>query len=357
MRRSTLSGLFGFFALLLALTADLSAANQEPPFKLETGWLPEHETFLIWYAKQKGWDKQEGLDIVLNRFDSGKDLIGNADKWVIGACGAFPILTSPYPEQFTIFGVGNDESLAYAVMGRPDSPLLDTKGANKGYPNLYGKADDVRGKTIICPASSSAQYLLTKWLAAYGLTTEDVRIQNTDAVPGLQAFFEGEGDAIVLWAPYSYTGDEHGLKVAATSRSVNAPQSVLLMADKDFAAAHPSQVASFLRVYLRAVRMMREESVATLAEDYKTFFKEWAGKTMSDAEVIKDITIHQVFLLEDQLRMFNAEHSRSDMQDWLASIIRFHAGDAYSQDKTEELLGLVTGAFLEKVERPIPEYR
>lgn len=119
-------------------------------------------------------------------------------------------------------------------MVRPDSPLLDTKGANKGYPNLYGKADDVRGKTIICPASSSAQYLLTKWLAAYGLTTEDVRIQNTDAVPGLQAFFEGEGDAIVLWAPYSYTGDEHGLKVAATSRSVNAPQSVLLMADKDF---------------------------------------------------------------------------------------------------------------------------
>ena len=36
-------------------------------------------------------------------------------------------------------------------MARPDSPLLDTKGANKGYPNLYGKADDVRGKTIICP--------------------------------------------------------------------------------------------------------------------------------------------------------------------------------------------------------------
>ena len=171
MRRSTLFGLFGFFALLLALTADLSAAYQEPPFKLETGWLPEHETFLIWYAKQKGWDKQEGLDIVLNRFDSGKDLIGNADKWVIGACGAFPILTSPYPEQFTIIGVGNDESLANAVMVRPDSPLLNTKGANKGYPNLYGKADDVRGKTIICPASSSAQYLLTKWLAAYSLTT------------------------------------------------------------------------------------------------------------------------------------------------------------------------------------------
>ena len=60
MRRSTLSGLFGFFALLLALTADLSAANQEPPFKLETGWLPEHETFLIWYAKQKAGTSRKG---------------------------------------------------------------------------------------------------------------------------------------------------------------------------------------------------------------------------------------------------------------------------------------------------------
>ncbi len=357
MRRSTLFGLFSLFAFLLCITGDLSAASQDPPFKIETGWLAEHETFLIWYAKQKGWDKQEGLDIVLNRFDSGKELIDNSDKWAIGACGAFSILTSPNPEKFAIIGVGNDESLANVVMVRPDSPLLNVQGANEGYPNLYGTADEIRGKTIICPASSSAQYLLTKWLAAYGLTDADVRIQDTDALPGLQAFFDGEGDAIVLWAPYSYIGDEHGLKVAATSRSVNAPQSVLLMADKGFADAYPNQVASFLRVYLRAVRMMREESVATLAEDYKTFFKEWAGKTMSDAEVIKDITIHQVFLLDDQLRLFNNRHSSSDMQNWLADIIRFHAGDAYSQDKADELIGLVTGTFLEKVERPIPEYR
>ena len=94
MRRSTLSGLFGFFALLLALTADLSAAYQEPPFKLETGWLPEHETFLTWYAKQKGWDKQEGLDIVLNRFDSGKD-----SDWQCGQVGHRSLRRVPHPDQ------------------------------------------------------------------------------------------------------------------------------------------------------------------------------------------------------------------------------------------------------------------
>ena len=25
--------------------------------KVPTAWMDEHETFLIWYAKEKGWDK------------------------------------------------------------------------------------------------------------------------------------------------------------------------------------------------------------------------------------------------------------------------------------------------------------
>ena len=92
--------------------------------------------------------------------------------------------------------------------------------------------------------------------------------------------------------------------------------------------------------------------MATLAEDYKTFFKSGRGRTVR-AEVIR-ITIHQVFLHEDPTPdVQRAGHSRSDMQDWLASIIRFHGG--HSRDKTEELLSLVTGAFLEKRWAPIPE--
>ena len=31
--------------------------------KVPTAWMDEHETFLIWYAKEKGWDKEAGLDI------------------------------------------------------------------------------------------------------------------------------------------------------------------------------------------------------------------------------------------------------------------------------------------------------
>nr|WP_294509988.1 ABC transporter substrate-binding protein [uncultured Bilophila sp.] len=359
--KRTLTGLLGILALVCCLTAGAGASAASSAFgkliPVSTGWLPEHETFLIWYAKQQGWDHQEGLDIRLVWFESGKDLIAGADTWNIGACSAFSILTEPHPEKVTIIGIGNDESLANAVMVRRDNPILKVKGFNDGYPNLYGHPADVKGKTVLCPAASSAQYLLTKWLSAYGLTPKDVRVVNTDAEQGLRDFVNGAGDAVVLWAPYSYSGDEHGLKVAATSRSVNARQPILLMADRAFAETNREAVAAFLRVYLRAVRMLREESVANLSESYKTFYKEWAGKDMTDAEVIKDITIHPVFTLDDQLRLFDASKGRSEIQTWLEAIIRFHEGPDAPQTKIDTLLDLVTDTFLKDVKRPIPDYR
>ena len=43
--------------------------------KLPTAWMDEHETFLIWYAKEKGWDKAEGLDIDVQYFISVIDIL------------------------------------------------------------------------------------------------------------------------------------------------------------------------------------------------------------------------------------------------------------------------------------------
>ena len=156
MRRSTLFGLFGFFALLLALTADLSAAYQEPPFKLETGWLPEHETFLIWYAKEKGWDKEEGLDIEMLLFSSGMAQLNAlpAGEWVLAGTGAVPGMMGALRYGTYTIAVTNDESYTNALLLRPDSPILKTKGYNKDYPEVYGHPDDVRGKTFLITTMS-----------------------------------------------------------------------------------------------------------------------------------------------------------------------------------------------------------
>lgn len=43
--------------------------------KVPTAWMDEHETFLIWYAKEKGWDKEVGLDLDIQYFGSGMDIL------------------------------------------------------------------------------------------------------------------------------------------------------------------------------------------------------------------------------------------------------------------------------------------
>ena len=59
--------LTGSLAVVLFITFSC-AAFAAAPVKLRTAWLDEHEAFLVWYAKEKGWDKEEGLDIEMLLF-------------------------------------------------------------------------------------------------------------------------------------------------------------------------------------------------------------------------------------------------------------------------------------------------
>ena len=71
MRFKTLFAVCALFGSLFQSSPSLSET-------LRTAWLGEHEAFLTWYAKEKGWDKEAGLDIIMLRFDSGKSLIEDA---------------------------------------------------------------------------------------------------------------------------------------------------------------------------------------------------------------------------------------------------------------------------------------
>ena len=61
------------FALALMCLPAPSAAADGKPFKLDICAMPEHESFIFWYAKEQGWDKDEGLDFQIHFFQTGMD--------------------------------------------------------------------------------------------------------------------------------------------------------------------------------------------------------------------------------------------------------------------------------------------
>ena len=69
---------FRILMSLLAFVLCLLPSHAKAAEQLQTAWIGEHEAFLVWYAKQKGWDKEAGLDIRMLRFGSGDNINGKS---------------------------------------------------------------------------------------------------------------------------------------------------------------------------------------------------------------------------------------------------------------------------------------
>ena len=285
MRFKTLFAVCALFGSLFQSSPSLSET-------LRTAWLGEHEAFLTWYAKEKGWDKEAGLDIIMLRFDSGKSLIENvrAYDWAIAGCGAVPAMQATMSDQVEVIAIANDESSANMILTRPESPILAEKGFNPDFPNVFGTPESVKGKLILCPKKTSARYLLDKWLA--------------------------------VWSPFTREAETLGFKVAAHSQDCGATQPVLLVADRAFTERNPDAVRAFLRVYLRVVDEIKAQGPEALAPAYVRFAEAWMGKKFSEADAVAELREHPVFSLEEQLALFG-EGGESPLKAWLAEIAAF----------------------------------
>lgn len=100
------------FALALMCLPAPSAAAAEKPFKLDICAMPEHESFIFWYAKEQGWDKDEGLDFQIHFFQTGMDQLEAlpAKQWGRGRHGH-----GPHPQvgalryNTYLIGIANDD--------------------------------------------------------------------------------------------------------------------------------------------------------------------------------------------------------------------------------------------------------
>ena len=263
------------------LFSQFGAAQTQKLIPVNTAWMSEHELFFAWYAKEKGFDKQEGLDMKLLNFDSGMAIAEAlpAKQWVLGATGGVPMVVTNLRYGAYEIGIGNNESWNNAVYVRPNNPALKTKGAPKGYPNVYGKAADIKGKTFLVTTVSSAHIAMSMYLRAFGLKDSDVVVKQMDQASAVAAFDSGIGDFVCLWAPFTYTAVEKGWKEVANVDSANAAVPIVFIADREFADQNPQVVAKFLRVMFRSINKLKEEGATpeNIALFQKMYKELWNG--------------------------------------------------------------------------------
>ncbi|MBI9087045.1 MAG: ABC transporter substrate-binding protein [Desulfobacterales bacterium] len=348
-------------ACMFTVTGPASAKDL---VKLSTCWMPEHELFFGWYAKEKGWDKEEGLDFELLYFESGMSQLEAlpAKQWVLGATGGVPHVMGSLRFGAQMIGLGNNESFLNTVFARPDAAVVKTKGWNKNHPKVLGKPVDVKGKTFLVTTASSAHFAMTTYLKTMGLKDSDVIVKQMDQSSIMAAFDSGVGDFACLWAPYSYKAEANGWIEVSNVDKAGAALPINFVGDKDFCEKNPAIVAKFLRVMFRGINKLADEGATD--ENIKLFqrmYQEWAGMEYSYADAKKDIEMHPVWKLDQQLKIFNASNGESRAQtiERLIAELLLHANGRITDAELAKVTkgDWITDKYLKLVKTPIPPYK
>ena len=365
MKKMTVVGLLLVLMTVLLLSEVGVAQAGQKLITVNTAWMPEYELFFAWYAKQKGWDKEEGLDMKLLNFDSGMAIAEAlpAKQWVLGATGGVPMVVTNLRYGAYLIGIAVDDSFGNAIFVRPNSQVMKSKGAQKGYPNIYGTAADIKGKTFLVTTVSSVHFAMSSYLKAFGLKDSDVIIKQMDQASAVAAFDSGIGDFVCLWAPYTYTAADKGWKEIANINTAKAGLPVTFIADKDFADKNPEVVAKFLRVMYRSVNKLKEEGATPQnIQLFQQMYKDFAGMEYSADQAKRDIQIHPIYTLAEQLKMFDTSKGESEVQRWERLVAEFlHANgrldDAELAKVESNHMSWITGKYLKMVQTPIPAYK
>ncbi|WP_406016988.1 ABC transporter substrate-binding protein [Succinivibrio sp.] len=297
-------------AFLFSPVHALESENNDALDHVKITMLMEHEGFLLWYAKQQGWDRDLGINLELSIVNSsGLDILNekreHRDQWDVTCIGAVPAIVASEDIPIKIFGIANDESYATDIMVQKDSEILNVKGWSREYPNVYGDPESIKGKTFFLRYGTSSIYALSNWLNIFGLKEEDVNIVDTTTAEAMKKMNNREGDGMVLWAPENYEALKQGHQIVAHAAQVGAFVPVVFVADYDYAEKHPDILAKILALYDRVVQIHNDD-VFKLILSYKQFLMLYTGKVFNEDFCIYDLKSHPTYSISEQITLFTS---------------------------------------------------
>lgn len=249
-------------------------------------------------------------------FDSGMPMVEAMNSWQIGDAGSVPALMAALRYDAEIVGIASNEAPANAVVARKDNPVF--KHENPEMKNVFGEADDVRGKTILVATVSSAHFVVDTWLQSMGLTDKDVTIKNLEQPQAIKAFESGEGDFLALWSPELYQAYAKGYKDVATGKDLNANTLMIYFASKDWAKDNKDAIARFLAMTSSKVEVYQKEG-DKLVPDLQKFFQDFGAMKFSEKETKLDIERHELYTVDEQLKLIES----GDVEKWMVDIGEF----------------------------------
>ena len=265
------------------------------------------ELALIYIADGMGFFEDEGVDVELVRYASGRDAIA-------GALNGEVELATPYDGPVVLNANRGEPIRVLTVLAfAPDNTRLLIR-ASSGIDDPSG----LRGKRVGIVENSNPVYLLSLLLRDVGMDLADVETVPMSPPETVTAILDGDVDAISIWAPYwQQVRDALGADAIATYTSPIYVESAFLATTRDVLEERADAIQRVLRALIRA-----EVHLITNPEEALELVVARLSDKVS-AEIVREQWGTVEFAVRLDQRTFVSLESQAT---WFAEVARF--GDA-----------------------------
>jgi len=281
--------------------ATAESSNNELPV-IRTAVLDQQAGTVFYVIDKMGWDVENGFKLDLQVYASGapaNEALG-AKLWDVAGIGAAAVNSIRAYDAVQIMEYFTPARGIKGVV-RADSPIMDIKGANPDYPELYGNAESMKGATILLPVGSGHHICAAKWLEIIGLNESDVDIVHMEFAQAYQAFKAGEGDIWMSTFPYIDMLVEEGYEIACEMPATRTPYYDNIVVANDFWKDENKEVlVKLVQQILRASDYFAENP-----DEYVNLHMEWLaknGKASDDVDAMYKTTLENSFLTTEEAK-------------------------------------------------------
>jgi len=260
--RGIVDDIIGTFAppgvpvLLFLLFLLQGCTGEERSSAITLGAQSSVQNALVWVAKERGIFTQEGVEVEIKPYPSGKRAL---EGMLHGEVELAVMAETP----LAIAAPAHPRLRIFATLGKSDNNICVLARRDHGVEH----PGDLRGKRIATQKGSAVHFFLSSFLLQAGLRQEEVEIRYLKVEELAEAFARGEVDAISMRDPVL----ERAERMAGSGRSVRLCSPGLytkaynLVGWREFTLRHPGAMEKILRALSRAADLVREEPEAALA--------------------------------------------------------------------------------------------
>ncbi|HRZ86540.1 MAG TPA: ABC transporter substrate-binding protein [bacterium] len=270
-----------------ALTCSSCILTMSEPVRV--GVFPRPGCELIWIAKEKGFFKDEGIDVVVSQYSSW---VGNLNAFSEGKLDiSLQTLMS--------FVVSGSRGAVIAATDRSKGDVLVGKQSLKSLVDISG----LQGRLISAEVGTDGYYMLASIIQKLGLAQRDINMVPLLTDDAVDSFVRGDIQAVYCYPPYVTKALKRGNGRVLFSQDFNqlSPCTVIV-ASNGFLSRRPGDAGRFLRAWFRAVeyyQQHRDEAVGIMA----------AAECVSPAEFSESLRDIKVFDLQESERFMTTDQA------------------------------------------------